>query len=191
MQLNEFYLLFKDIDCKSCGYENCRTFARRLILGKAKLSDCANLLPGIKEKIENALKEGVTFSRVPPGAEAHAIIIRPCQAKGKTMGEIRLPDKNKLFPLFDSKALYEIAKKEKALSSISYSEELGFLRASLGEKNIFIFENGLVRVKQADSKADVEKTVEFIRGLISRAEICEECGGTKSECRTIFRCGAE
>lgn len=188
MNLNEFYALFRDADCKFCGISNCRTFARRVILGKAEISGCANISGETKEKIAKALKEGIAFSNLPKLETTGAIILRPCKKRGKKTGEIRLHNPNNVFPLFDSKALYDIVLKADGFRDVSYSEELSFLRASLGEKNVFIFESGLIRVKQADSKADIERTVELLKGLIKRAEICEACGGTREECGERY-CG--
>ncbi len=183
MELNNFYMLFQDVECASP-----RTFARRLILDKAKLSECPEIKGDTKENIKRALKEGVSYACASCNYGSASVILRPCKAEGKATGEMRLSSKNKLFPLFDASALFEIALKEDVLKSISYSEELGFLSARMDEKNIFVFENGLIRVKQAEDKKDIEKTIEFIRALIKKAEICEVCGGTTEECEARY-CG--
>ena len=183
MDLNDFYALFHDVDCVSP-----RTFARRLILGKANISECPRIRGAVKEKIMRALKEGITYACASCTYGSASVILRPCKAEGKTTGEIRISNGNKRFPLFDAGALFEIALKEKVLKNISYSEELGFLSLRMGEKTIFVFENGLIRVKQAENKKDVEETIEYVRALIKKAEICSVCGGTMNECRARY-CG--
>ena len=179
MELNEFYTLFQDVECASS-----RTFARRLIIGQAKLSECPEIKGGAKEKIKRALKDGVAYACASCNYGSASIILRPCEATG----EMRLGNRNKRFLLFDAGALFGIALKEKGLKSISYSEELGFLSARMNEKNLFVFENGLIRVKQAEDKKDIEETIEYVRALIKKAEICEVCGGTREECKTRY-CG--
>ena len=183
MDLNDFYMLFHDVGCASP-----RTFARRLILGKAKISECPQIKGVVKEKIMRALKDGVTYACASCTYGSTSVIIRPCKAEGKATGEMRISNKNKRFPLFDAGALFEIALKEDVLENISYSEELGFISMRLGEKNIFVFENGLIRVKQAEGKKDVEETIEYVRALIKKAEICDVCGGTREECQAMY-CG--
>ncbi|MCK5233624.1 MAG: hypothetical protein KAJ91_02290 [Candidatus Aenigmarchaeota archaeon] len=181
MDLNDFYALFHDVGCASP-----RTFARRLILGVAKISECPQIKGVVKEKIVRALKDGVTYACASCAYGSASVILRPCKAEGKTTGEIRISCKNKRFPLFDAGALFEIALKEGALKNISYSEELGFISLRMGEKNIFVFENGLIRVKQAEDRKDVEETIEYVRALIKKAEICGVCGGTMDECRAMY-----
>ncbi|MCK5333515.1 MAG: hypothetical protein KAJ24_03305, partial [Candidatus Aenigmarchaeota archaeon] len=106
MDLNDFYMLFHGLDCASP-----RTFARRLILGEAKISECTQIKGAAKEKIMRVLEEGVTYACASCTYGSASVILRPCKAEGKTMGEMRISSKNKRFPLFDAGALFEIALK--------------------------------------------------------------------------------
>ena len=94
--------------------------------------------------------------------EENLLVIRPCHTKGKLMGEGNLKDITEKKGI-DIKKIENRVLEFKDVKNIIYSENLGLLKYSQGDKSVFIFETGFVRVKNAADKKDIIKTVAFLK----------------------------
>ena len=93
------------------------------------------------------------------------VVIRPCHTKGKLMGEVNFID---IIPdlTIDLKKIENAVIKLESVKNVLYSEDLGLVKYSIADKNVFIFESGFVRVKNAINRKDIIDTIFFIRKLL-------------------------
>ena len=105
-----------------------------------------------------------------PISEEHKIneklvVIRPCHTKGKLMGAVNfldiIPELN-----IDLRKIENAVIELKGVKNILYSDDLGLVKYSQSDKNVFIFESGFVRVKNALNRKDIIDTIFFIRKLL-------------------------
>lgn len=187
MKIEDFYNLFPEKNCGVCGFAWCRTTARNLALGKIKLEDCVYLkTTRFKEnygKIKRALEEGIEIgSKTVIRTDEGIILIHPCYTKGKTMGELQLKAENLKFGYLDLKMLNYLLLRYKEFNNVKFSDKLDVITFDYDDRNIFVFGNGLIRVKKANNKDDLRKTIDLISRLMWGSLICSWCGSTAVEC---------
>ncbi|NOR85737.1 hypothetical protein GQ473_06480 [archaeon] len=93
------------------------------------------------------------------------VVIRPCHTKGKLMGEVNFLDITPDLHI-DLKKIENAVIKLESVKNVLYSEDLGLVKYFQSDKNVFIFESGFVRVKNAINRKDIIDTVFIIRNLL-------------------------
>lgn len=93
------------------------------------------------------------------------VVIRPCHTKGKLMGEVNFLDISPDLHI-DLKKIENAVIELESVKNVLYSEDLGLVKYSKDEKNVFIFESGFVRVKNAINRKDIIDTIFFIKNLL-------------------------
>lgn len=177
MILEEFYNLMPAKDCRVCGSLSCRTFARKIIRGTSKVEDCPHMLSGDLSKNKSDILKALSSNAVSlprlSKARKSMLIIHPCHAKGKKMGEFQIEPENDLFGVFDFKALCTLVSGCSEFSDAKFSGKLGVASFGYGEKIVFVFSSGLIRIKQAKDKEDIIKSAEFVLKKIIKSIILE------------------
>ena len=85
------------------------------------------------------------------------LIIRPCHTKGKIMAEIRLSENDNYLNM---EKLDKILKDSKEFDKINYSKDIGAITFDFDIRQVFIFSNGFVRIKQAKNRLDAKESFE-------------------------------
>ncbi len=98
--------------------------------------------------------------------KSNILIIRPCHTKGMIMAEARVSD---IDDYYDMEKLNAILKTNKDFTNINYSKEIETISADYNERQIFIFSNSFIRIKQARSRKDAEESFDLIKEIASKA----------------------
>ncbi len=62
-----------ELNCSSCGYDNCRSFAAAILSGKAERTMCVSYMRALAQKKANALIKAMPSGVVLVGADLHVI----------------------------------------------------------------------------------------------------------------------
>ncbi len=82
------------------------------------------------------------------------------------MAEARVSD---IDNYYDMEKLNKILKADKDFTDINYSKEIDTISADYGKRQIFIFSNSFIRIKQARSRKDAEESFNAIKDIASEA----------------------
>lgn len=82
------------------------------------------------------------------------------------MAEARVSD---IDDYYDMEKLYKILKDNKDFENINCSKEMDTISADYGKRQVFIFSNSFIRIKQAKSRKDAEESFNEIEEIASDA----------------------
>ncbi|MCK4968032.1 MAG: hypothetical protein KAS12_03165 [Candidatus Aenigmarchaeota archaeon] len=85
------------------------------------------------------------------------LVIKPCHTKGKLMAEINFDES------IDLKKIESSVIKIADIKNVLYSSDLGLVKYTIADMNVFVFENGFVRVKNALNKNEIVSVIEFLK----------------------------
>ncbi len=193
-KMHEIYKLMPNKDCGFCGNPTCRTTSRKIATGDLGVDACVNLnLPEYKDnkdKILRLLEEGIEI-----GASSTVVIseegiayIHPCVSEaGKVMVDGRLTSgpeglADLKYGFLDPMMLCYALRIYDVFKDVKCSPDLGIAQIRYDGKNILIFQNGKIKIREALDKDDVMKTLRLVARVIWGSIICSCCGNTSVDC---------
>jgi len=191
---NEIYDLFPKLDCGLCGNPSCRTMARKVITGDAKVEGCVNLKrPEFQENLTHlrtVLAEGVEIGAkgVVVVEEAGITYVHPCISEaGKVMAEAKLASGpegsvNLKFGFYDPIMLCWALEVSGLFNDFKCSTNLGVAKLNIDGKTVMVFKDGRVNVRAAKDKQDAIETIRLVSRSLWGAIICSCCGNVGIDC---------
>ena len=82
------------------------------------------------------------------------------------MAEARVSD---IDDYYDMEKLNAILKANKDFTDLNYSKEIDTISADYDKRQIFIFSNSFIRIKQAKSQKDAEESFNALKDIASKA----------------------
>jgi len=187
----ELYQLMPGKGCGVCGNISCRQYARRLLVGEERLEKCRYLSTAEMGKVKTLLKEGVETHRKLP-AQDELFVVQPCLSNSKKiMVDSRIGVETK-YGVMDTFEMCRLTRNCALFTKQKCSEKLGIATFEFENKEIVVYDNGKISIKQADSREDALAAIMAVEKLLYGSFLCPDCGGSAIDCAKGFcNCGMQ